>query len=766
MEKKATTRMTKSATKENKAKPENGYLEVCALNMCMVSLSQIVDYNDTNVLRQEYDAILNNLNMENFPKDEALLEALKRILDTCHFYLLHAKDKEMLKKKQEARLRGALGRALGGNSIVAMIGTPNPWAILGAAVTMVGVAAINYKSERAKILLENEGEAWELEKSALEQLHNLRKTLFETAWRLSKDHGFKDEYRLTESQISVYNDILSESDPLCRYERLYQIRRSFDAYPLFWYYLARAALETAEIYKPLDCYLKAEDNKISEDDKIGIGECPILVSDRERDKGLYTLYRNRADKALQKFIEKYDKCKLLREDVVAAAAYLDSVQFVEPNDYKEKLGRIAKAQKLAGMNFEVLQSCGVNYLIVLHAVRKSDDKERHKLMLEAAKGAGYCLRLLVNENFNADINGRALSVLYKTCANKDDPIHELGGDDEFDPKANYDTMKACIANRHSFVYRWMCPMSEEEYNMDWTNFFSGIKFKRTLARYMEMHLRFVYMDVFAALSKAVQEGSWSSVEALKDLKWGSRVKLESSGQLAFDGTDPKQVRHAVTWFSNHDKRLLSLIPEASVFVVAVPVVGALVASILLAKKSLRDASLNRENLSWQRKIDWRGIMKDPKAQELFEKVLKKESSCVDSEKGFLDSVVNFVNSSFENHLYTLYAFDHEREYASKDLEVPLVKMEDALHKFAEALALVYAAEFENVYENKSMTVVIPDENNVKHHCANPVLSIIEFFESYSESVYNKLRKMGLPSVCTKRYEYFPDSAARITAQAL
>ena len=44
--------------------------------------------------------------MENFPKDEALLEALKRILDTCHFYLLHAKDKEMLKKKQEARLSG------------------------------------------------------------------------------------------------------------------------------------------------------------------------------------------------------------------------------------------------------------------------------------------------------------------------------------------------------------------------------------------------------------------------------------------------------------------------------------------------------------------------------------------------------------------------------------------------------------------------------------------------------------------------------------
>ena len=34
-----------------------------ALNMCMVSLSQIVDYNDINILKQEYDAILNNLNI-------------------------------------------------------------------------------------------------------------------------------------------------------------------------------------------------------------------------------------------------------------------------------------------------------------------------------------------------------------------------------------------------------------------------------------------------------------------------------------------------------------------------------------------------------------------------------------------------------------------------------------------------------------------------------------------------------------------------------
>ena len=34
------------------------------LNMCTVSVSQIVDYNDEYILEQEYEAILNNLNLE------------------------------------------------------------------------------------------------------------------------------------------------------------------------------------------------------------------------------------------------------------------------------------------------------------------------------------------------------------------------------------------------------------------------------------------------------------------------------------------------------------------------------------------------------------------------------------------------------------------------------------------------------------------------------------------------------------------------------
>ena len=43
-----------------KQKVEDAY----ALNMCNVSLTQIMDYNDPYILEQEYDSILNNINME------------------------------------------------------------------------------------------------------------------------------------------------------------------------------------------------------------------------------------------------------------------------------------------------------------------------------------------------------------------------------------------------------------------------------------------------------------------------------------------------------------------------------------------------------------------------------------------------------------------------------------------------------------------------------------------------------------------------------
>ena len=69
-----------------------------ALNLCTVSVSQIIDYNDVNIMEQEYEAILNNLNLEQIPKDEALLNILKQILDTITFSEFKKMRKYLSKK--------------------------------------------------------------------------------------------------------------------------------------------------------------------------------------------------------------------------------------------------------------------------------------------------------------------------------------------------------------------------------------------------------------------------------------------------------------------------------------------------------------------------------------------------------------------------------------------------------------------------------------------------------------------------------------------
>ena len=74
-----------------------------ALNLWTVSISQIIDYNDVNVLEQEYETIMNNLNLYNMPKDEALLDVIKEIMDEITFLRISEGDKGIVEREYQHR---------------------------------------------------------------------------------------------------------------------------------------------------------------------------------------------------------------------------------------------------------------------------------------------------------------------------------------------------------------------------------------------------------------------------------------------------------------------------------------------------------------------------------------------------------------------------------------------------------------------------------------------------------------------------------------
>ncbi|SEA64522.1 hypothetical protein SAMN04487851_11024 [Prevotella sp. tc2-28] len=345
-----------------------------ALNLCTVSVSQIIDYEDLNILEQEYEMILNNLNLENFPKDKPLLHILKQILDTVSFFRIYEGDKRMLDKKYQQKMKNAIWSAIPPFTFVA---GGNPYALAISAIAAVGMGYMNYRKEKAKISSEKEEDEWKLQRSAIEQFHGLRRELFDTAWRLSEKYGFNDEYRLTEKQISAYNSILMDEKPLRKYERLNAIKDFFVAYPPFWYYFGNAALNVAKKYGK-SIYYNSIDNSENQPN-----------------------YFDLAEQHFKKYLE-YDH-SLLRTNYIRSSCCLEyAALLLERNDdtsHDKVKQLILDAEKYAPDALDALQICA------MYSLRNNDIDVAQRL-----------LRKLVVEGFNTTTNAQLLSYIYLNTA--------------------------------------------------------------------------------------------------------------------------------------------------------------------------------------------------------------------------------------------------------------------------------------------------------------------------------------------------------------
>lgn len=341
------------------------------LNMCTVSVSQILDYNDVFVLEQEYDSILNNLNLEVICKDPALLRILQQILNVISFFRIQKIQREQNEKEYQQRIKNAIWHAIPSfSTVIATVGSNTTnLAMMGLNLaTQIGSSYMNYRREKANALRDKEKVDVELEIAAIEQLHALQRELFTTSWLLADEYNYPEKWRLTEKQIEQYNSILMDTDDYRKYARLDAIKDNFEAYPPFWYNFAHTALYIASNIKS-----NSDDNVVKEK------------------------YLKSARASFIKFQEK-SKYNILREDQLTASANLEyaDLLFLDPNpDYANIHSLISDAEKKAGNANDVLQLCALAYL------RANDPENASRLLYN-----------LVNEGYNTTTNAKLLSHLY------------------------------------------------------------------------------------------------------------------------------------------------------------------------------------------------------------------------------------------------------------------------------------------------------------------------------------------------------------------
>ncbi|MCR5288626.1 MAG: hypothetical protein K6E51_01390 [Treponema sp.] len=363
--------------------PDEKLKSAYALNLCTVSVSQIVDYDDLNILEQEYDAILNNLNLEKIIKDPSLLDILKQILDTITYFKMEDIERKIIEKEYQQQMKNAIWSSVPNFGMIVAGGNPVTMAI--SLASQVGIGYMNYRKNKNQYAWDKEKKELKLQQAALEQLNGLRRELFTTAWALAKNYDFPDKLRLTEKQIKQYNDILRDPDPISKCERLGYIKDNFQAYPPFWYHYGSTANYIAN----------SKDLNDTNNYKYE------LTEDTRKE------YKKLATDCFVHYGE-LDKLNILREDQITASWALEyaDILIADKNRKMEDIIKLIKrAKDVAPNSYDVLELCIMAYLRI-------DKPELAKPLL----------RFLVNEDYNKVINGQLLSSIYvkeKDCEGYD-----------------------------------------------------------------------------------------------------------------------------------------------------------------------------------------------------------------------------------------------------------------------------------------------------------------------------------------------------------
>ena len=386
-----------------------------ALNLWTVSVSQIIDYNDVNIMKQEYDTIMNNLNLERMPKDEALLDVIKEIMDEITSFLIDAGDSAFIEREYQHQVKNAIWSAV--PNVGAIFAASNPIAMGVTLATQVGIGYMNYRRNKSEYELGYEKSKWEIQKNRMLHLNALQKQLFETAWRLADKYEFPDEYRLTSRQITEYNKALMESKPVKRYNSLESMKSFFSAYPVFWYQLGSTA---NSIYRS-DIYRTDADIK-------------------ER-------YKKRAVDAFYEY-SKMNQFNLLRHDVLTSAWALEYLELLDLNSNNDSYGAdqlIKTAERYSGNASDIAELCAFAYL------RIGDEENAVRLFHN-----------LVNADYNSVLNTQILSGLYIKAMRSPDKVKAE------DAKVGYRELKNITASPQNILAIPDESMDLNNWKPDWS----------------------------------------------------------------------------------------------------------------------------------------------------------------------------------------------------------------------------------------------------------------------------------------------------------
>jgi len=209
---------------------------VMALNHMHSSLNKIVSYNDKIVLEEEYDNIINNINLTVI-KDREIVNVITYLMDTLTTFKLTEMEKEQFQREYQEKLDNAISGALTGISVSGA----DPISMGISLITSAGSAYMTYKEGQKNAKKGFDKNKWKLKKDTISELNEIRKDFLITYWKIMKKYNMPDKWRITERQFTRFVTILKDDDINKKYRQLLRMKKEMSVFPTYWYELSLVA---------------------------------------------------------------------------------------------------------------------------------------------------------------------------------------------------------------------------------------------------------------------------------------------------------------------------------------------------------------------------------------------------------------------------------------------------------------------------------------------------------------------------------------------
>lgn len=204
-----------------------------ALNHMHAALNKIILYNDKIVLEEEYNNIINNLNLTVI-KDSEIVNVITYLMDTLTSFKLTEMEKEQFQREYQEKLDNTISGTLMGISVNGI--TPQQIAL--SILMSAGSAYMTYKNAQKSAKKGFDKNKWELKKDTISELNEIRKDFLLTYWKIMQRYNMPDKWRITEKQFTRFITILKGNDINKKYRQLLRMKGEMSLFPTYWYELS------------------------------------------------------------------------------------------------------------------------------------------------------------------------------------------------------------------------------------------------------------------------------------------------------------------------------------------------------------------------------------------------------------------------------------------------------------------------------------------------------------------------------------------------